>query len=249
VETRSPMSGIPVRGILVMLAIMLTAGCGVSKSKYLDATKRGDDLAAKNTQLQASLDQVNKEKADLEAQNAALDSKVKEMESHVEQTQSSTDEAKATYEAMIQKLQGEVSSGQVEIKQLKDIVSVNLAQDILFPPGSAKLDKQGKELLGKVAEELKTSPFRVVVNGHTDDQKIGAALAKQYPSNWELGGARASQIVRLFQDSGIAKDRLAAVSFADSRPREDNATPEGRTKNRRIEIKLVPPQSEQVVGN
>src|SRR5262249_54441381 len=159
----------------------LVTGCGVSKSKYMDVTKQRDDLAAKNTQLQSSLDQANKDKDQLTAQNAELDGKVKEMEANVQKATQSTEETKATYEQMIGNLKDEVNSGEVEIKQLKDVISVNLAQDILFPPGSAELDKQGHDLLLKVVDDLKASPFKVIVTGNTDNAKIGPKLSKKYP--------------------------------------------------------------------
>jgi chemotaxis protein MotB len=224
---------------------MLATGCGVSKSKYTAMTKERDDAVAKSAQLQTSLDTANQDKTKLEADKATLDGKVKEMEATAAEQQKAIDANKAQYDQMVGKLQGELSSGKIEIEQMRDGINVSLAQDILFKSGSADLDKAGKELLLKVADNLKTSPYQVIVSGHTDNQKIGGALAKKYPSNWELGGARAAVIVRVFQEAGIAKERLAAVSFADSRPRDANETPEGREKNRRIEIRLRPIASEQ----
>ena len=155
---------------------------------------------------------------------------------------------KATYESLVGNLKGELDSGKLQVQQLRDGISVNLAQDILFKSGSADLDKTGRELLLKVSDQLKASPFQIVVTGHTDNQKIGPALAARYPTNWELGGARASRIVRLFEQAGIGAERLAAVSFADSRPRMPNDTPAGREKNRRIEIRLRPVSTEQSAG-
>jgi chemotaxis protein MotB len=245
-ETRSRFSWI---AAAVLVSAVLAAGCGVSKSKYLEATKSRDELAAKNTELQTSLDQANKDKAQLQADKAAVDEQLKTAQAAAQTQQASSDQAKTTYEQMVSHLQDEVKSGEVEIKQLKDVISVNLAQDILFPVGSADLDKQGTDLLLKVADDLKASPFKVLVTGHTDNAKITGALAKRYPTNWELGGARAARIVRLLEDAGIAKDRLAAISFADSRPREANDTPEGRAKNRRIEIKLTPGTTEAAAAN
>jgi len=245
-ETRSRFSWI---AAVVLVSAVLASGCGVSKSKYLDLTKERDALAAKNTELQTNLDQANKDKAQLQADKAAVDEQLKTAQSAVQSQSQSTDQAKATYEQMISHLQDEVKSGEVEIKQLKDVISVNLAQDILFPPGSAELDKQGTELLLKVADDLKASPFKVLVTGHTDNAQISKTLAKRYPTNWELGGARAARIVRLLEEAGVAKDRLAAISFADSRPREPNDTPEGRAKNRRIEIKLTPGATESAAAN
>jgi chemotaxis protein MotB len=146
----------------------------------------------------------------------------------------------STYDGLVNQLKGEVSSGNVTIQQIRDGIRVNLAQDILFKSGSANLDKSGKEVLAKVAEELKSSTYEIAVIGHTDNQKIGPGLAQRYPTNWELGSARASQITRLFMDAGIAESRMLAVSAADGRPRADNATEEGRAQNRRIEIRLRP---------
>jgi len=245
-ETRSRFSWI---AAAILVSAILAAGCGVSKSKYLDVTKSRDEMAAKNTELQSSLEQANKEKTQLQTDKAAVDEQLKTAQTAVQAQTETTDQTKATYEQMIGHLQQEVKSGEVEIKQLKDVITVNLAQDILFPPGSAELDKTGSELLMKVSEDLKGSPFKVIVTGHTDNAKISKTLAKRYPTNWELGAARAARIVRLFEDAGITKDRLAAVSFADSRPREPNDTPEGRAKNRRIEIKLTPGVTEAAAAN
>ncbi|HET9325843.1 MAG TPA: OmpA family protein [Candidatus Eisenbacteria bacterium] len=243
---RSRWWGGVVRGALtLMTGTALLTGCGVSKAKYLDMTKSRDELSAKNTELQSSLEQANKDKAQLEADKAALDVQVKEAQAVAAEKAKAADEMKGTYESMIGNLKEELSSGKIEIERVRDGISVNMAQDILFKSGSAELDKTGRELLVQVAENVKANPYQIVVTGHTDNQKIGASLAKKYPTNWELGGARAAQIVRVFEQTGIAKERLSAVSFADSRPRQGNDTPEGRDKNRRIEIKLVPPLNQQ----
>jgi chemotaxis protein MotB len=257
VNTRFRFSSIPVRSLIALAAIAaLTAGCGVSKSKYSAMTKERDDAMAKNAQLQTNLDDANKnvatlqsDKATLESDKATLDSKVKEMEATTAEQQKTLDDAKAQYESMIGQMKTELSSGKIEVEQMRDGINVSLAQDILFKSGSADLGKEGKEILLKVAENLKTSPYQVIVNGHTDNQKIGGALAKKYPSNWELGGARAAVIVRLFEGAGVSKERLSAVSYSDSRPREGNETPQGREKNRRIEIRLRPVANAQTAGS
>jgi chemotaxis protein MotB len=240
---------------MIPLSLLLLSGCGVSKSKYMDVTKSRDELAAQNQSLKASVDSLNQTNTQLAADKAALDGKVKEMDASSQQMaaelevqRKASEESKKAYEDMIGHLQGEVSSGKVEVQQMKEGVSVNLAQDILFPSGSAELDKKGREILLKVTDVLKDSPYQVIVSGHTDNQKIGAGLAGRYPSNWELGSARASRIVRLFQEAGVPKEKLAAVSFADSRPRMPNNTPDGRAKNRRIEIRLRPAPNEQTAG-
>lgn len=209
--------------VSLLATAVVVAGCGVSKSKYLAATQSADSLGAKNKELQSQLDQVN---ADL-----------------ARQKQQAAD-AQATYDAMVAKLREEVNSGQVEIQKLRDGIRVNMPQDILFPSGSASLDAGGRSLLGKVSDELKNSSYEIVVIGHTDNVGVGAKLVDRYPTNWELGAARAGTIVRYFQGAGIPSARMLAVSAAENRPRADNASPEGRGQNRRIEIRMRPVETE-----
>jgi chemotaxis protein MotB len=137
-------------------------------------------------------------------------------------------------------LKKELQAGQIQVKQLRDGLSVNVAQEILFDSGSAALDKNGQEILKRVAGQLKKNSYQIVVTGHTDNKPIGAGLVDRYPTNWELAAARASSVVRLFADQGLAATRLLAASVADAHPVAANKTPEGRAKNRRIEIRLRP---------
>jgi chemotaxis protein MotB len=222
------------------LVAALVAGCGVSKAKYLEASQGAEQLTAKNAELQKSLEGANAKNEELTKNLAETQSTLDQTKADLEQTKKATVNMQSTYDGLVNQLKGEVSSGNVTIQQIRDGIRVNLAQDILFKSGSANLDKSGKEVLAKVAEELKSSTYEIAVIGHTDNQKIGAGLAQRYPTNWELGSARASQITRLFMDAGIAESRMLAVSAADGRPRADNATEEGRAQNRRIEIRLRP---------
>jgi chemotaxis protein MotB len=224
----------------VTLVAALSAGCGVSKAKYLEATQGSEQLTAKNAELQKSLEGANAKSDSLAKSLTETQSTLDQTKADLDQTKKATVNMQSTYDGLVNQLKGEVSSGNVTIQQIRDGIRVNLAQDILFKSGSANLDKSGKEVLAKVAEELKSSTYEIAVIGHTDNQKIGPGLAQRYPTNWELGSARASQITRLFMDAGIAESRMLAVSAADGRPRADNATEEGRAQNRRIEIRLRP---------
>jgi len=239
--------------ILAMAAAVLAAGCGVSKSKYLEVSTSAEQLTAKNQALQQSLDSANTKSAQLEkdlaASQAAAQASISELKAELESTKQATVSMQSTYEGLVGQLKSEVSNGSVTIQQMRDGIRVNLAQEILFKSGSANLDKTGKELLAKVAEELQGSTYEIQVIGHTDNQKIGPALAQRYPTNWELGSARASQITRLFMDAGIAESRMVAVSAADGRPRADNSTEEGRAQNRRIEIRLRPIETTEAASN
>jgi len=239
-----------VRAVTILLAaVAVVAGCGVSKSKYLSATTSAEEMTAKATALQSSLDAANADNAKLKEQVSGMQSSVDQLNTELAKQKAAVDETKSAYEGMVGQLKGELSSGQVEIQQMRDGVRLNMAQDILFKSGSANLDKEGKELLLKVADELKRQNYQVSVVGHTDNQKIGASLAAKYPTNWELGAARAGAIVKLFQGAGIEPGRLLTVSAGEARPRASNDTPEGRDLNRRIEIRLRPMETESQASN
>jgi chemotaxis protein MotB len=117
-------------------------------------------------------------------------------------------------------------------------VRMSLAASTLFPTGSAKLRREALPVLEKIAQMMKTSAFKMLVEGHTDDQPI--IPGGEYDSNWELASARATQVVRyLAKVHGIPESRLAAVSYADQRPLVPNINDQNRTKNRRIEILFI----------
>jgi len=214
------------------------------KNQADDAAQARDSLAQEKTQLAQEKDALATEKnalqenlTDLKSQQDALGSKLKEREEESKRL-------KATYDGLVLNLKKEVQAGQIQVTQLRDGLRVNVAQDILFDSGSAAIDKNGLDVLGRVATQLKKSSHQIMVIGHTDNKPVRATLAKRYPSNWELGGARAASVVRLFEHSGLPEKRMLAVSMADVRPVASNDTPEGRARNRRIEIRLRPVQVE-----
>ena len=202
------------------------------KGEVEKANHNGETLAQQNKELEDKL-------AHLQTQQSSLDAKLRDSEEESKKLQE-------TYDGLVESLKKELKAGQVEVTQLRDGLRVNVSQDILFDSGSAALDKNGTEVLGKVATQLRKSSHQILVIGHTDNKPIGAALVKKYPSNWELAGARAASVVRLFADSGLPSKRMRAVSVADSEPVASNKTEQGRAKNRRIEIRLRPiPQDEK----
>lgn len=112
-------------------------------------------------------------------------------------------------------------------------VSLYAEGDMFFDPGSADLKPEIKRLLRRIAEIIKSTPYRVIVEGHTDDTQ--GAMDK-YPTNWELSSARASSVVRYFIDEeGIEPYRFSAEGYAGFKPKYA-LIPENRSKNRRVEI-------------
>jgi chemotaxis protein MotB len=120
-------------------------------------------------------------------------------------------------------------------------VVIVLADDVLFASGTAALSGDARAVLAEIAGALGDASQQIVVEGHTDDQPTGTA----FPSNWELSSARATTVVReLVARYGIEAHRISASGRADTVPRADNGTAEGRASNRRVEIIVsVPEQS------
>lgn len=128
-----------------------------------------------------------------------------------------------------------VKEGKVRITEGALGITVDINASVLFAPGDARLDVGAIQALTAVARILATTDFPVTVEGHTDNTPINTVM---FPSNWELSGMRASSVVRLFVDQGVDPRRLTATGYADQRPVEDNATPEGRSRNRRVAITI-----------
>jgi chemotaxis protein MotB len=112
-----------------------------------------------------------------------------------------------------------------------------LTDNLLFESGSATLQPGADKLLDEVAQLLNLdSTHPITVEGHTDNQPISNA---QFPSNWELSTARATNVVRFLISQGVNRYRLGAVGYADLHPIASNATAAGRARNRRVEIVLM----------
>ena len=115
--------------------------------------------------------------------------------------------------------------------------------EVLFPSGAAEMTPQGREQIVRLAATLRaiagTIPENINwilrVDGHTDSIPIATA---QFPSNWELSSARATSVVKLLIEQGIAPERLAAAGFGEFQPLESGSDPASRARNRRIELKL-----------
>jgi chemotaxis protein MotB len=128
-----------------------------------------------------------------------------------------------------------VQQGQVRITEGALGITVEINASVLFDSGEARLQIPAIRAISAVGQILATTDFPITVEGHTDNAPINTPL---FPSNWELSGARAASVVRLFVDTGVDPRRLAATGYADQRPMADNATTEGRQRNRRVAINM-----------
>jgi chemotaxis protein MotB len=125
----------------------------------------------------------------------------------------------------------------VQMRLLPEGLIVVATEGLLFGPGSAVLGEPGARAIDIIAEPMLSLTQPVRIEGHTDATPIATG---QFPSNWELSGARSSTVLRYFVERfGFAPGRMSAAGYADTRPAGDNATVEGRAANRRVEIVLV----------
>ena len=193
------------------------------------------------TATRNGLDELSRQLANKVAEAGELQTSVAEMElalSELEQRRAEAELARQSYRDLVRRFQAMIDAGTLRVKVIDGRLVVELATDILFPPGGAALSKEGKAAIADVAEVLASIPDRdYQVAGHTDDDPIATA---QFPSNWHLGAARAIAVTRLLVDSGLSTARVSAASFAEHRPVAPNRTKDGKAMNRRIEIAIVP---------
>lgn len=130
------------------------------------------------------------------------------------------------------------NSNDLSVVQKNGKVYVSLSENLLFPSGSAVVNKNGIDALSKLAAVLNTeSDVAVNIEGHTDSIPIRG----KYKDNWDLSTARANAIVRVLVDNyKVDPVRVIASGHSYFDPLESNSTPEGRAKNRRTEIILSP---------
>lgn len=122
---------------------------------------------------------------------------------------------------------------QVEVEATNRGVVIRGKGSTFFRSGDANVLSQAYPLLKKLALQINKSPYRVAIEGHTDNIPITSG---KFPSNWELSSARSSNIVRYLISQGVEPDKLRAVGFADTVPLVPNKNEYNRAINRRIEI-------------
>jgi chemotaxis protein MotB len=175
--------------------------------------------ASKNQEISTLQERVTT----LEKQNASLTA--------------SSQQTQKQYDALVSGLSKEVEKGQLQVKQYKNMLSVDLTEQVFFDSGSATLKPAGKGVLKTVGEALKGYDNKIIrVVGHTDNVPVSKS---SFPSNWELSVARATAVVRYLQEAGVPPERMIAAGRGEYDPVAANDTPGGRQKNRRIEIMLI----------
>jgi chemotaxis protein MotB len=139
-------------------------------------------------------------------------------------------------QSMLTALSPLVSQGKVTVTWSARGVSLELNANALFKQGKATLEPDAVAALSALVPVLRDDPHAVEVAGHTDDVPISSV---EFPSNWELSAARAASVIRLLADGGLPPGRFTAVGHGANLPVETNETPEGRARNRRVDITIL----------
>jgi chemotaxis protein MotB len=218
------------------------------KTAQLEAAHR-QEIAA----LETAKSQLGEQVAALVADHAALAAEVteerrraieleKELTARRAAETAAAAETRTAYEKLVAALRSEIADKDVALEQARGGLTVAIEERVLFPSGQATLTSEGQPVIDKVGAALAAVPDQaILVEGHTDNVPIGSDLRAQFPSNWELSTARADEVVkRLIGTVHISSNRLSAVGRADTEPVASNETEEGRRRNRRIEIVLLP---------
>ncbi|RJR21620.1 MAG: hypothetical protein C4581_01900 [Nitrospiraceae bacterium] len=129
------------------------------------------------------------------------------------------------------------SKGGIEVNRDERGVVITVADKFFFESGSAGLRDNSRDVLDKIASALLNYPNIIRIEGHTDNVPIHN---QTFPSNWELSSSRAINVVKYFIDNHkIKPERITAIGYAENRPVASNDTPDGRAKNRRVDIVLL----------
>jgi chemotaxis protein MotB len=203
------------------------------KASLAAETKKATELEKQTGEVAKNLDATKDELAQLRVQKAEADKRM------------------AAIEDIQKQFAKMIDTGQLRVASRHGELVVSLPSEVLFPSGSAVLSKTGEYAVVEVAAVLKRFPDRrFLVVGHTDNQDISkpkageAAVACAPKDNWELSTERALTVTRVMVTAGMDQKNLIPAGVGEHDPIAPNGTAEGRQKNRRIEIVLLPAISE-----
>ncbi len=191
-------------------------------------------LEAKQKTLSSEQERLNKLKKDLETSSKRLT----ELETMMAEKEASMKKLKETLSKALNAFEGKG----LTIEQKNGKVYVSMENKLLFQTGSWAVGVEGKKAVVEVAKVLAQNPdISVLIEGHTDDDKILGNIGGGIENNWDLSTKRATAIVTILSENkGVKKENLTAAGRGEFAPLLSNDSPEGKAKNRRIEIILTP---------
>jgi len=199
-----------------------------------------EHLSDENLQLAEENEGLAEENVGLAEENVGLAKENAGLTESLESLQLALEEARAGEDAsmsFIQYLQDKDIMDSVEIIENERGLAIRFSDRVLFDSGEAALNAEGLLLLEEMAEILKDLENHIIIEGHTDNIPTDPA---RYPSNWELSLDRSMGVARYFIDEKEFSEHQISVSgYGETRPLAPNDEPEGRAKNRRIEIVIL----------
>ena len=229
-----------VRGQITDLEQKLASGSASAREEIAKLQKQASELEGNAARIAKEREQLRQEQsqlaATLEQERLAKEEEIKRLT--------------RTQEELSKSLQDEISKGNITIQQVRDRLTINMVDRVLFDSGQAQVKPAGVKVLKQVGDVLnKISDKQIRIEGHTDNVPISSKLQDRFKTNWELSTARATTVVRyLIDQGGVDRQYLSAVGYADTHPLASNDSEEGRSSNRRIEIVLYPKDLKEIAG-
>lgn len=207
-----------------------------------DARKRNQELKDGYAALQASLDESLRQGTQGSVNIAKLVDEINASNKYIKQLVDAKSKSDSLNMVLTNNLTRSLSRDElrdVDIKVLKGVVYISLADNMLFKSGSYEVSSRAMETLSKIAKIIKDyGDYDVLVEGNTDDVPISRTNIR---NNWDLSTLRASSVVQVLQnDFGVNPNRLTAAGRGEYNPIADNSTDAGRERNRRTEIIVTP---------
>jgi len=232
----------------VLLALALAGGGWGYYAGYRPVAEEAREKGETVSELTRQLREAKVEAEVAKAAKAELQKTQDEMKQMREDLEHSAAQ-KSADDKLLDQLKKEVGGG-AEVAGAGGQITVTMVDRILFKSGEAQLTPEGEQVLRKFGVVLSGTDKLIEVCGHADNQPVESERKAQFPTNWELSTARATNVVRFLQEQvGIKPRRLKASGYGSSRPIASNATANGRAKNRRIEILLAPDKVKVVKGD
>ena len=229
-----------VRGHITDLEQKLASGSASAQEEIATLQKQASELEANAARISKERVKLRQEQsqlaATLEQERLAKEEEIKRLT--------------RTQEELSKSLQDEISKGNITIQQVRDRLTINMVDRVLFDSGQAHVKPAGIKVLKQVGDVLgKITDKQIRIEGHTDNVPISSKLQDRFKTNWELSASRATTVVRyLIDQGGVDRQYLSAVGYADTHPLASNDSEEGRSSNRRIEIVLYPKDLKHIAG-
>jgi len=192
--------------------------------------------------LQTKLDDANASLASAQGENQKAKDQIAALQSKVADLEEDKNAAAQMAKGLENEMRADLESKDVTISNLQGKLTVNILDRVMFDSGEAILKPAGESVMRKIAAILAGHPqLKIHVIGHTDNVPIRPEARNRFASNWELSTARALAAVHfLTEKAGVDPRRVGAIGYGEYRPLADNATAEGRARNRRIAITILP---------